>query len=143
MHRTDLTPQQWVALQPLLPRNPKRGQAYASHRKVLNGILWRIKTGAPWRDVPRRYGPWQTCYDRFVRWSRDGTWLRLLQTIQATADQQGEIDWDKASVDSTHIRAQRSASGARKTLPAGEKRGAVSMNGSGSAGAVGPARSTS
>jgi len=143
MHRTDLTPQQWVALQPLLPRNPKRGQAYASHRKVLNGILWRIKTGAPWRDVPRRYGPWQTCYDRFVRWSRDGTWLRLLQTLQATADQQGEIDWDKAAVDSTHIRAQRSASGARKTLPAGEKRGPVSMNGSGSAGAVGPARSTS
>lgn len=140
MHRTDLTPQQWVALQPLLPRNPKRGQAYTSHRKVLNGILWRIKTGAPWRDVPRRYGPWQTCYDRFVRWSRDGTWLRLLQTLQATADQQGEIDWDKAAVDSTHIRAQRSASGARKAVPTAEKRGPVGTNGSGSAEVDGPAR---
>jgi len=143
MYRTDLTPQQWVALQPMLPKNPRRGQPYTPHRKVLNGILWRIKTGAPWRDVPRRYGPWQTCYDRFVRWSRDGTWLRLLQTLQATVDQQDQIDWDKAAVDSTHIRAQRSASGARNTLANAEKRGRAHRSGSGSVVVDEPARSMS
>jgi transposase len=45
---------------------------------VINGILWKLRTGAPWRDLPERYGPWQTCYDRFIRWRRDGTWDRLL-----------------------------------------------------------------
>lgn len=76
MNRTDLSEKQWRQLESHLPGDPHRGHAYVDHRRVLNGILWRLKTGAPWRDVPARYGPWQTCYDRFVRWSRDGTWQR-------------------------------------------------------------------
>jgi transposase len=93
------------------------------HRRVLNGILWRQKTGAPWRDVPARYGPWQTCYDRFVRWSRNGLWQRILHALQARADAAGRIDWDGAALDATHIKAHRSATGARKTAPRAEKRG--------------------
>ena len=72
--------------------------------------MWRLKTGAPWRDIPPRYGPRQSCYDRFVRWSRDGTWQRLLKVLQANAD-------------ATHVKAHRSASGARKTAAQAEKRG--------------------
>jgi transposase len=60
---------------------------------VINGILWRLRTGAPWRDVPERYGPWTTCHDRFVRWRRDGTWERLLAHAQSRSDAVGELDW--------------------------------------------------
>ena len=82
MGRTDLTEQQWRRLEPLLPANPKRGHAFVDHRRVINGIIWRLRTGAPWRDVPERYGPWSTCYDRFTRWSRNGTWAAILAALQ-------------------------------------------------------------
>lgn len=128
--RTDLTPKQWQILEPLLPLPPRRGHAWSDHRKVLNGILWRLRTGAPWRDIPSRYGPWQTCYDRFVRWRRDSTWLRLLQTLQAQADARGAIDWDGATLDATHVKAHRSATGARKRAAKAEKGGIRMTNGS-------------
>lgn len=82
MSRTDLTEKQWRQLESHLPSNPHHGYAYVEHRHVINGILWRLRTGAPWGDVLARYEPWQTCYDRFVRWSRDGTWKRLLKIMQ-------------------------------------------------------------
>ena len=123
MARTDLTEKQWQALKPHLPANPKRGHAYGEHRKVINGIVWRLKAGAPWRDIPERYGPWQTCWDRFTRWERDGTWQHILQALQAHADAAGDIDWDSAALDSSHIKAHRSASGARKRAAKNEKRG--------------------
>lgn len=124
MSRTDLTEKQWQALEAHLPADPRRGHAFVNHRTVLNGILWRLRTGAPWRDVPARYGPWQTCYDRFVRWSRNGTWQRILKQLQAQADAAGQIDWDGAALDATHIKAHRSASGARRRPARAEKRGA-------------------
>jgi transposase len=67
MIRTDLTEKQWLQLAPHLPPSPQHGHAYVEHRHVISGILWRLRTGARWRDIPQRYGPWQTCYDRFVR----------------------------------------------------------------------------
>lgn len=124
MARTDLTEQQWRTLAPHLPPNPKRGHKYADHRRVINGILWRLRTGAPWRDVPTRYGPHQTCSDRLTRWERNGTWQHLLQVLQAHADAVGDIDWDGAALDSTHVKAHRSAAGARKKPARAEKRGA-------------------
>ncbi len=124
MARTDLTEKQWQVLEPHLPDNPKRGHTYCEHRKVINGIVWRLKTGAPWRDIPERYGPWQTCWDRFTRWERSGDWQRILQMLQAHADAAGDIDWDGAALDSSHIKAHRSATGARKQAAIGEKRGA-------------------
>jgi len=80
---------------------------------VINGILWRMRTGAPWRDVPERYGPWKTCYERYRRWAADGTWARLKRQVQGSAEAAGDIDWD-AQIDSTIVRAHQHAAGARK-----------------------------
>ncbi|UWX62989.1 IS5 family transposase [Deinococcus rubellus] len=125
MGRTDLTPEQWAKLEPELPGNPRHGHAYKPHLPVINGILWRLKTGAPWRDIPERYGPWETCWDRFTRWSRDGTWKRVLVALQVKEDAQGKIDWDGASLDSTSCKAHRAAVGARKQPAKLGKKGAL------------------
>jgi transposase len=79
-----------------------------------HGILWKLATGVPWRDLPERYGPWQTCYERFRRWQADGTWQRLLAHAQTRSDAVGEVDW-AVVVDATIVRAyQQHAAGARK-----------------------------
>jgi transposase len=89
----------------------------------MNGILWKLRTGSPWRDLPERYGPWQTCFDRFNRWRRDGTWDHLLSHAQTKNDAVGDVEWE-VSVDDTVIRAHRHAAGARKgSSAADEKRG--------------------
>ena len=111
--RGELTDAAWAVLEPLLPQNGGRGQQWADHRRVINGILWKLRTGAPWRDLPERYGPWRTVYARFVRWQRDGTWDRLLAHAQRKSDAVGEVVWE-ASVDSTAVRAHQHAAGARK-----------------------------
>ena len=73
----------WERLSPLLPpQRPRTGRPALDHRTFLEAVLWLARTGAPWRDLPPRYGPWRTCYDRFVRWRRDGTWDRLLAHAQ-------------------------------------------------------------
>jgi transposase len=111
--RGELTDRAWAQLAPLLPGNQHRGGRWRDHRSVINGILWKLRTGAPWRDLPERYGPWQTCYDRFVRWRQDGTWDRLLAHAQTKSDAVGELEW-VISVDSTSVRAHQHAAGARK-----------------------------
>ncbi len=111
--RGELTDEAWKQVAPLLPKNGRRGKQWKDHRRVIDGILWKIRTGAPWRDLPERYGPWQTCYDRFARWRRDGTWDRLLTHAQTSSDAAGEVDW-KVSVDSTVVRAHQHAAGARR-----------------------------
>lgn len=112
--RGDLSNEAWLKLKPLLPpeHSGKKGRPYVSHRKVVNGILWRLRTGAGWRDIPARYGPWQTCFDRFKSWLQNGLWLRVLQSVQAQADTQGQLDWQQGSVDGSVIRAHQHASGA-------------------------------
>jgi len=86
---------------------------------VINGVLYRVRTGVQWRDLPERFGPWETVYKRHRRWSADGTWAMLLSRVQAAEDAAGRIDWD-VSVDSTAVRAHQHAAGARKTSPAGD-----------------------
>lgn len=76
-------------------------------------MLWRLRTGAPWRDLPDRFGPWQTIYERFARWEADGTWARLLEHVQVRDDAVGRVEWT-VSVDSTINRAHQHAVGARK-----------------------------
>lgn len=120
--RGELTDEAWEQIEPLLPRNGRRGKQWGSHRKVINGILWRLRTGAPWRDIPERYGPWQTCYDRFTRWRRDGTWERLLAHVQTRSDAVGEIEWT-VSVDSTMARAHQHAAGARHRPSQADEKG--------------------
>jgi transposase len=92
---------------------PRRGGRWRDHRQVLNGILFRTRTGVPWRDLPARYGPWETVYERFARWQTDGTWARIQAALHTQADAAGELDWD-AQVDSSVVRAHQHAAGARK-----------------------------
>ena len=91
---------------------PGRPQVW-TRRQLIDGIRWRTRTGAPWRDVPERYGPWDRVYDLFRRWQRDGTWARILTQLQAEADAKGLITWD-VNVDSTVCRAHQHAAGAAK-----------------------------
>lgn len=112
--RHDLTDAQWAALEPLLPEGKKPGRPPTwSKRLLIDGIRWRTRVGAPWRDVPECYGPWQTVYGLFRRWQRDGTWRRIVTGLQASADADGLITWD-VSVDSTINRAHQHAAGARR-----------------------------
>ncbi|MER7834789.1 IS5 family transposase [Streptomyces sp. NPDC096040] len=114
MGRHDLTNAQWAKLEPLLPAGKKSGRPPVhTKRQLIDGIRWRTRAGAPWRDVPERYGPWETVYGLFRRWQRDGTWHRIFEQLQARADAEGLITWD-VSVDSTIARAHQHAAGARK-----------------------------
>lgn len=135
--RGELTDAAWEQIAPLLPGNGRRGGQWQEHRRVINGILWKLRTGAPWRDLPERYGSWQTCHSRFVRWQADGTWDRLLAHVQTKSDAVGEVVWE-VSIDSTVIRSHQHASGARRQpSQADEKRGSSirRMRRSGAAGA--------
>jgi transposase len=83
--RYELTNYEWAAIEPMLP-NKARGVPRVDDRRVLNGIFWVLRSGAPWRDLPECYGPYTTCYNRFVRWRRAGVWGRLMDAIAATHD---------------------------------------------------------
>src|SRR2546423_1755813 len=110
MSRGDLSNTQWARLEPLLPRSEgKVGHPYKEHRQVLNGLLWIARTGAPWRDLPERYGPWKTCHDRLRRWQRQGIWKRVFQELLAQVDAEGKLDWSHCSIDSTVVRAHQHA----------------------------------
>ncbi|GGZ92402.1 transposase [Streptomyces subrutilus] len=114
MGRGDLTNGQWARLEPLLPQGIKPGRPQVwTRRQLIDGIRWRTRTGAPWRDVPERYGPWDRAYDLFRRWQRDGTWAAILTRLQTEADAKGLITWD-VNVDSTVCRAHQHAAGAAK-----------------------------
>jgi transposase len=116
-NRGDLTNEQWERLQPFLPpQKPRTGRPALDHRTVLNGILWVLRTGAPWRDLPERYGKWTTVYSRFQRWRKAGVWDRILKDVQALVDQDGNVDWEIHFVDSTIVRAHQHAAGAKKAI---------------------------
>ncbi|WP_425464687.1 IS5 family transposase [Nocardia yunnanensis] len=112
--RADLSDAQWARLGPLLPLGKKAGRPpKRTKRQLIDGIRWRIRCGSPWRDVPDRYGPWQTIYGLFRRWQRAGVWAFIFKAVQVFADAQGRIIWD-VSVDSTIARAHQHAAGARR-----------------------------
>src|SRR3954471_19670199 len=116
MKRFDVTDEQWRRLEPLLPpAKPRTGRPNHDHRRLVSGMLWVHRTGAPWRDLPERYGPVGTVSSRFYRWCRAGVWDRILSALQAEADARGEIDWDLHFVDATIVRAHQHAAGARRT----------------------------
>jgi transposase len=114
MRRGELSDEQWEKLAPLLPpQKPRVGRPAHDHRLIVNGILWIVRTGAPWRDLPERYGPWRTVASRFYRWVKAGVWQQVLQALQQQSDIAGQIDWETHSVDSTVIRAHQHAAGAK------------------------------
>lgn len=115
MRRYELSDQQWARIAPLFPRRADLGRPPSDHRINVNGILWILHTGAPWRDLPTRYGPWQTVYDRFNGWRRDGTWVRIVTSLLDELDDKGQIDHDLWCIDGTIIRASRAAAGGGKS----------------------------
>ncbi len=116
--RHELTDDQWQQLAPLLPpRRPATGRPATDHRTVLNGILWVLRTGAPWRDLPERYGPWQTVDSRFRRWRDTGIWEQVLRMLQEAAAHDDTLDGSLTMIDGTSIRAHQPAAGANKGAP--------------------------
>jgi transposase len=116
--RHELTDEQWEKIKPLLPpERPKTGRPNQAHRTLLNGMIWRAKTGAPWRDLPERYGKWKTVYSRWLRWRDAGVWQRVWEALQREADHKGEVEWEIHFLDSTIVRAHQHAAGAKKAPP--------------------------
>jgi transposase len=111
--RYELTDEAWERIEPLLPRQ-RRGGRWADHRTVLNGMFWVLNSGAQWRDMPERYGSWETVYGRYRRWTREGLFDRILQRLHVSLDEDGRIDWSVFDVDGSNVRAHRSAAGASK-----------------------------
>ena len=107
MSRHDLTDFEWSVIEPLLP-NKSRGVPRVDDRRVLNGIFWRFRTGSPWADIPERYGPHTTCYNRFVRWREAGIWDRLLAAMAEAVD--GEI----VMIDSSSVRVHQQGAARKK-----------------------------
>ena len=116
MRRHELTDEQWALIEPHIPRSEARtGRPSSDPRHMLDGVFWVLHTGAPWRDLPERFGPWQTVYDHFRRWRKAGVFARVVEALQVKLDKDGLIDWDLWCVDGAHVRASRAAAGARGT----------------------------
>lgn len=102
-----LTDKQWELLELLLPSSEGlRGRNFQNNRLVVEGILYRLRTGLPWRDLPTHFGPWQTVWKRHRRYAGDGTWDRVMTALAAVADDGGNLDW-AVSVDSTVVRVHQ------------------------------------
>ncbi|MFD9427737.1 transposase, partial [Streptomyces sp. NPDC060054] len=109
MSRGDLTVAQWERLEAVLPLIPKMGRPPRDRRQVFDGIWWRARTGSPWRDLPERYGPWETAYAVFRRWQIDETWARVLKKLQVKADADGIIEWEVSRTSSPTPSRRQSA----------------------------------
>jgi transposase len=107
--RYDLTDFEWSVIEPVLPMD-RRGPKPRDNRRVLNGIFWVLRTGAPWRDLPERYGPYTSAYNRFNRWRKAGIWDRLMDAIVKAYD--GKVQM----IDSSIVRVHQHASGAKKRV---------------------------
>jgi transposase len=109
-----LSDAQYAKIQDLLPKNGKPGGQWKDHRLMIDGILWALSDGGRWRNLPDRFGPWQSVYDRFRNWCRRGLWDRILRHLQARKMNSGDIDWELFAIDGTVVRAHQSAAGAAK-----------------------------
>ncbi len=112
MQRHEVTDREWAHFEPLLPQQ-RTGRPPKDHRMIVNALLWLAKTGAPWRDLPERFGRWRTVATRFYRWTRSGLWERILAELRRLADARGGIDWEVHMIDSTNVRAHHCAAGAK------------------------------
>lgn len=112
MKRHEMNEDQWNRIKDLLPpeRKPQGGRPAKSNRKILNAILYWLNTGIPWRDLPERYGPWQTVYSRFRTWTRAGVWERIFHTLIA----QDLVEETTLMLDSTTVKVHQHGSGAKK-----------------------------
>jgi transposase len=106
MHRHELTDEQWQRIKALLPKR-SGPPAKLGDRNFLNAVMWRIRTGVPWRDIPERFGAWKTIYNRFARWATRGDWERIFKELQVEIDDVGSL------IDSTVVRAHQDAAGGK------------------------------
>ena len=106
MHRHELTDAEWKRIEALLPPRPgprsRRGD-----RDFINAVIWRVKTGVPWRDLPERFGAWKTVYNRFTRWAKRGHWERIFKALAIEVDETGSL------LDATIVRAHQDAAGGK------------------------------
>ena len=109
----DLTDTQWAYIEPLLPELPRRvdgrGRPWRDSRKVLNGILWILRTGAQWSEMPDRYPPYQTCHRRFQQWRKAGVMDRLLEALARGLERRGKINLDECFIDGSFSAAKKGA----------------------------------
>ncbi|QGJ68539.1 IS like-2 transposase [Planctomycetales bacterium 10988] len=114
MPRHQLTDDQWECIHDLFPQPQRTGRPPKDRRQVINAILWVLRTGSPWRDLPAEYGPWQTIYHRFNAWNADGTLDQILDRLRAAYLDTGAIVGELWCVDGTSVRAHRCAAGGGK-----------------------------
>jgi transposase len=117
MRRYELSEQKWARIVSLMPHRTHHGEAghpFNDPRPIVNGILWVLHTGAPWRDLPERYGPWETVFKCFNRWREDGTRIRIVTSLLDELDDKKQIDHDLWCIDGSVIRASRAAAGGGK-----------------------------
>jgi transposase len=113
--RDQISDDAWAVIGPLFPRAAATGRPPVDRRLVVEATAWRYRTGAPWRDLPERFGPWNTIYKNFDRWAKAGVWASVLEKVQSLAHASGDLDW-VTSIDSTIVRVhQHGATLARDT----------------------------
>jgi transposase len=120
----ELQEEQWALIAPLLPPPKARGRPRADDRRTINGILWVLRSGARWRDLPRRYGSPSTCHRRLQEWQDQGVWEHIWLTFLGALDQQGKLDWSQAFLDGSFVPAKK---GERTSPMAGKARAARSI----------------
>lgn len=117
----ELSDQQWELIRPLLPAPKGRGRPRADDRRTLNGILWVLRSGARWKDLPRRYGSRSTCHRRLGEWQALGVWEHIWARFLTVLDQRGKLDWSQAFLDGSFVPAKK---GERISTTAGRARAA-------------------
>ena len=116
--RHEVSDEEWSVLDSVIPKSAATtGRPARDRREMLNGVLWILSTGAQWRDLPERLGPWETVYTTFRRWRKAGVYDAILDALHVRLDQAGKIDWDLWCIDGTSVRGSRSAAGASKKVP--------------------------
>ena len=113
VNRHGLTDEQWVVIEPLVPKPQRMGRPPRDAREMMDALMWMLRTGAPWRDLPDWFGPWQTAYTRFCQWRDNGLLDRIVVKLQVLLADAGKIDWELWCVDGTSVRAARCAAGAK------------------------------
>jgi len=108
-----LSEDQWAAIEPLVPKPNRTGRPPRDAREMMDALMWLLRTGAPWRDLPDWFGPWQTAYTRFCHWRDQGVLDRIVEKLQVLLADAGKIDWELWCVDGTSVRAARCAAGAK------------------------------
>jgi transposase len=110
MSRSLLTDEMWEKIKPLLPlESGYWGRPSRPHRKIIEGILWIFRTGAPWRDLPSEYGPWNSCYNRFSRWTAQGVWQTIWEALK------DDVDNENYSIDGSNVKAHQDACRIKKS----------------------------